>query len=82
MKSISEIVIHLPTLANWEIAYDYMENYIKEIEAYHVKEIEAYHVKEIEAYIQSTGLSNYEFNKDEVESLKTIGMGGGVESLH
>ena len=69
MKSISEIVIHLPTLSNWEIAYDYMEEYIKEIEAYHVKEIEA--------YLKATGLSNYELKKDEVESLKTITQGGG-----
>ena len=73
MKSISEIVIHLPTLSNWELAYDYMENYIKEIEAYHIKEIEA--------YLKATGLSDYNLTKDEVESLKTVSM-GGVESSH
>ena len=56
-----EETITLPTYSNWELAYDYMENYIKEIEA----------------YLKSTGLSNYELNKDEVESLKTVSMGGG-----
>ena len=64
MKSISEIVIHLPTLWNWEIAYDYMENYIKEIEAYHIKEIEA--------YLQSTGLSDYELSNYEKLALQNI----------
>jgi len=46
-----------------------MENYIKEIEAYHIKEIEA--------YLKATGLSDYNLTKDEVESLKNISMGGG-----
>lgn len=68
IKSIGEIIIHLPTYSNWELAYDYMENYIKEIEAYHIKEIEA--------YLKATGLSDYNLSKDEVESLKTISMGG------
>ena len=63
-NKIKEEVITLPILVDWEIAYDYMENYIKEIEAYHIKEIEA--------YLQSTGLSDYELNKDEIESLRII----------
>ena len=79
-NKIREETIHLPTLSNWELAYDYMENYIKEIEAYHIKEIEAYHIKEIEAYLKATGLSDYELTQDEVKSLKIISM-GGVESL-
>ena len=54
-----------------------MENYIKEIEKYHIEELKEYHIKEIEAYLKATGLSNYNLTKDEVESLKTIAMGGG-----
>ena len=61
INSLKEDIISLPTLSNWELAYDYMENYIKEIEA----------------YLKATGLSSYELNKDEVESLKTITQGGG-----
>ena len=63
INSLKEDIISLPTLWNWELAYEYMENYIKEIEA----------------YLKATVLSNYELNKDEVESLKSISM-GGVES--
>lgn len=74
LKTLKEETIHLPTLSTWELAYDYMENYIKEIEAYHIKEIEA--------YLKATGLSDYNLTKDEVKSLKTISMGGGVESLN
>ena len=85
LKTLKEETIYLPTLSNWELAYEYMDNYIKEIEAYHIKEIEAYHIKEIEAYhikeieayLKATGLSDYNLSKDEVESLKTITMGGG-----
>ena len=59
-----EEIITLPILSNWELAYDYMENYIKEIEAYHIKEIEA--------YLQSTGLSDYELSKEEKLALESI----------
>lgn len=69
LKTLKEELITLPTYSNWEIAYDYMENYIKEIEAYHIKEIEA--------YLQSTGLSDYELNKEEIESLRIIAEGKG-----
>ena len=64
INSLKEDLIYLPTLSNWELAYDYMESYIKEIEAYHIKEIEAYHIKEIEAYLKATGLSDYNLTKD------------------
>ena len=76
-NKIREEIIHLPTYSNWEIAYEYMENYIKEIEKYHIEELREYHIKEIEAYLKAAGLSDYELTKDEVKSLKTIGMGGG-----
>lgn len=59
-----EEVITLPTLSTWEIAYEYMENYIKEIEAYHIKEIEA--------YLKATGLSDYELSNDEELALESI----------
>lgn len=59
-----DLEIYLPILSNWEVAYDYMENYIKEIEAYHIKEIEA--------YLQSTGLSDYELSNDEKLALQNI----------
>ena len=71
-NKIKEETIYLPTLSNWELAYDYMENYIKEIEAYHIKEIEAYHIKEIEAYLKATGLSDYELTQEELDSLRII----------
>lgn len=59
-----DLEISLPILSNWELAYEYMENYIKEIEAYHIKEIET--------YLQSTGLSDYELSNDEKLALQNI----------
>ena len=76
-KKINNTEIILPTLWNWELAYEYMENYIKEIEKYHIEELREYHIKEIETYLKATGLSDYELFKDEVESLKTITQGEG-----
>ena len=55
-NKIKEETISLPTLSNWELAYEYMENYIKEIEA----------------YLQSTGLSDYELSNDEKLALENF----------
>lgn len=51
-----DLEITLPTYSNWELAYEYMENYIKEIEA----------------YLKATGLSDYELSNDERLALENI----------
>lgn len=51
------IEILLPTHTNGEIAFDYMEDYIKELEAERIKELES--------YLVATGLNDYILTDDE-----------------
>ena len=57
-ESIQEIKIPLPTIDS-KIAFDFMESYIKELEAQRIQELEA--------YLEVTGLNDYELNAQERE---------------
>ena len=62
-KLVREMKIQLPT-QNGEIAFDYMEAYIKELEADRVKELEA--------YLIATGLKDYTLTAAEQTALETF----------
>ncbi|MGP1561447.1 MAG: restriction endonuclease subunit S [Helicobacteraceae bacterium] len=76
--------IFLPTLGG-EIAFTFMENFIKELEREHVKELKDKRTKELNAYFAVTGLRNYALNQNELDALATFneisknGGGGGVQ---
>ena len=53
-------IIQLPTINN-ELAFDYMQDY--------VEELEQDYVKELDAYLKVTGLDSYKLTKEEKESL-------------
>ncbi len=55
--SIKDIIISLPVLPNGEIAFEYMESYIKELEAERLEELEA--------YLLTTGLKDYKLTEQE-----------------
>ncbi|WP_094324505.1 restriction endonuclease subunit S [Campylobacter avium] len=55
--SIKDIIISLPVLTNGEIAFEYMESYIKELEAERLEELEA--------YLLTTGLKDYKLTEQE-----------------
>ena len=57
--------ITLPAYITGEIAFDYMTEYIKELEAERIKELEAERIKELEAYLLATGLNDYVLTDDE-----------------
>ena len=57
--SFNETLITLPIYDNGKIAFDYMTDYIKELEAERIKELEAERIKELEAYLFATGLNDY-----------------------
>ncbi|MBP3221967.1 MAG: restriction endonuclease subunit S [Neisseriaceae bacterium] len=61
----------LPT-QNGEIAFDYMEAYIKELEADRVKELEYDRARELEAYLMATGLKDYTLTAAEQTALETF----------
>lgn len=56
-KNASKEIVILPVHSNGTIAFDYMEAYIKELEAERIKELES--------YLVSTGLNAYILNDDE-----------------
>jgi len=55
----------LPIHTNGDIAFDYMEDYIKELEAERIKELEA--------YLAATGLNDYKLTRKEAETLDNAG---------
>ncbi|ENM9335971.1 N-6 DNA methylase [Campylobacter upsaliensis] len=74
---IKDIVISLPVLPKaeskgYEIAFDYMESYIKELEAERLQELEAERLQELEAYLKVTGLNDYTLSQKEKDALKAF----------
>ena len=63
-ESIQGIKIKLPINKDGTIAFEFMENYIKELEAERIKELEA--------YLQVTGLKNYTLSAKEKEALNAF----------
>lgn len=61
----------LPT-QNGEIAFDYMEAYIKELEADRVKELEYEKAQQLKAYLMATGLKDYTLTAAEQTALETF----------
>ncbi|MGX2984208.1 restriction endonuclease subunit S [Helicobacter sp. 23-1048] len=61
MSDIVNLKILLPVNQNGEIAFEFMESYIKELEAERIQELEA--------YLEVTGLKDYELDAQEREAL-------------
>nr|WP_299546195.1 restriction endonuclease subunit S [uncultured Helicobacter sp.] len=57
---------------NYQIAFDYMESYIKTLEAERLQELEAERLQELEAYLKVTGLNDYTLTQKEKEALKAF----------
>ncbi|EOD4832169.1 restriction endonuclease subunit S [Campylobacter upsaliensis] len=56
----------------YQIAFNYMESYIKELEAERIQELEAERIQELEAYLKVTGLNDYTLSQKEQEALKAF----------
>lgn len=72
---IQDETIILPLDKNWNIAFDYMENYIRFLEAERIEELEA--------YLLATGLKDYNLNDREKSALEKFEnsqnpAGGGI----
>ncbi|MDI6614101.1 restriction endonuclease subunit S [Leuconostoc suionicum] len=70
--------IKVPVHTDGEIAFDYMETYIKELEAERIKELEAERIKELEAYLVATGLNDYVLSDDEKRLIANFRNWGGA----
>ncbi|EAJ7097593.1 SAM-dependent DNA methyltransferase [Campylobacter upsaliensis] len=74
---VSQEIISLPVLPKaeskgYQIAFDYMESYIKALEAERLQELEAERLQELEAYLKVTGLNDYTLSQKEQEALKAF----------
>lgn len=63
-ESIQGIKIKLPINKDGTIAFEFMENYIRELEAERIRELEV--------YLQVTGLKNYTLSAKEKEALNAF----------
>lgn len=63
-EKVKQEIIELPISKDGTIAFEFMENYIKELEAERIKELEA--------YLQITGLKNYTLSAKEKEALNAF----------
>lgn len=68
-KAMKNTWIILPLDKNWNIAFEYMENYIRFLEAERIEELEA--------YLLATGLKDYNLNEKEKFVLDKFA-GGGI----
>ncbi|WP_064724807.1 restriction endonuclease subunit S [Moraxella catarrhalis] len=55
---VKEEKISLPT-KNGEIDFDFMENFISQLEAFRLSQLEAFRLSQLEAYLLVTGLKDY-----------------------
>ena len=67
-KDADELSISLPTLNN-ELAFSYMENYIKALEAERIETLEAERIETLEAYLTVTNLRDYHLTKNDEKVL-------------
>ena len=71
-EKVKQEKIELPISKDGTIAFEFMENYIKELETERIKELETERIKELEAYLQVTGLKNYTLSAKEKEALNAF----------
>lgn len=74
-EKIKNLKIQLPITTNGEIDFDFMENF--------VRELEENRVRELEAYLKATGLENSTLNDKEAQAIQLLqdsinGGGGGI----
>lgn len=63
-KTFCDSIIYLP-VKNGKIDFEFIENFVSELEAQRVAELETYLASELETYFNVTGLKNYELTEEE-----------------
>ena len=69
LEEVKRIKVEFPQTGNGEIDFDFMENFVAELEARRVAELEARRVAELEAYLLATGLKDYALTEEERNAL-------------
>ena len=66
-----EIIVNLPYIKS-ELAFSYMESYIKALEAERIETLEAERIETLEAYLTVTGLKDYHLTEKDEKILDTF----------
>ena len=74
-KYAKSCLLKLP-IHNGELAFDYMESYIRELEQERIRELEQERIRELDAYLKATGLNDYELTPEEKNSIEIMSKGG------
>lgn len=72
-ETFRNLRIQLP-VKNGKIDFDFMGNFIAELEAQHIAELEAQHIAELEAYLSVTGLKDTRLSPEEEQALRDLDM--------
>ena len=68
----SEMFVKLPISSENKIDFNFMENYIRELEQERIRELEQERIRELERYLQASGLDNYELTEEEQKAIDLI----------
>ena len=70
IEKYKNLEIMLPITAYGQIAFNYMEQYVRELESERVRELESERVRELEAYLVASSLNNYQLTDNEQAVLR------------
>lgn len=68
-RIFSETTIYIPILKNGDINFDFIDNFIEDIEADRLHALESKRLAKLEAYLSVTGLLNYNLTNEEQDAL-------------
>lgn len=64
-KKMYEVQFPLPVTATGSIDWDFMTDYIRELEQERIRELEQERIRELDAYLKAAGLDSYELNAED-----------------
>ena len=70
--AMNSTIISLPTTANNEIDFDFMESFIRELEEERIRELEEERIRELSAYLTVSGLSDATLTEREKLALQNF----------
>ncbi len=71
-KVAKDCIIQLPEKSKGKIDFEFIDNFVRELERARVRELERARVRELEAYLVATGLNNYELTSADKTALDRL----------
>ena len=71
-ETFRNINVQLPQTSNKEIDFEFIEEFVRELERARLRELERARLRELEAYLVATGLNNYELTVSDKAALNSF----------